>query len=250
MGAVSVRVKDTDKGFRRRMRDLISIGKVRLTVGVHGEQGGEAAKGAPGMTVGDLAAIHEFGLGVPQRSFIGGWADRNKAKNEKTLATLFKPVAAGKRTAEQAMQLAGARFKGDIQKGFASPPLAELAESTKKAKGSDVPLVDTGQLRSSIDYKVTTTTAGMTKTVAEGSGIAGAKKRKARKMAAQRKKDASAAKKARTARVKAFKKGATKATKSVKKSLKSATKTARKAVKSTAKNVRRSVRGSKKKRRK
>ena len=57
-------------------------------------------------------------------------------------------------TPDQACQIVGARAKADIQKVYGSSELTENAESTIKHKKSDAPLIDTGRLRASVNYRV------------------------------------------------------------------------------------------------
>lgn len=67
-----VKITDRDRGasyLRRRAAELAN--KVEFGVGVP-ESAGIYPDGTPIATV---AAAHEFGLGVPQRSFIRGWFD-------------------------------------------------------------------------------------------------------------------------------------------------------------------------------
>ena len=58
---------------------LLKLNDDRVTVGVHEEEGSKThpnpdEKGEP-ITVAEVAANNEFGLGVPQRSWLRGWVD-------------------------------------------------------------------------------------------------------------------------------------------------------------------------------
>lgn len=171
----SKKVRDTDKGYKKRLRTIFGLKPNSLTVGIHADKGtkkhdvrarkevaggrGKKARqdaaSAASLTVLDIGTIHEFGLGNnPERSFIRAWADENKAKNQKTISTLMKSVAQGKRTIEDASDIIGLRFVGDIQRRMRNRIPPPLKSETIARKGSDVPLIDTGQLRSSIQYKV------------------------------------------------------------------------------------------------
>ena len=209
MARGSSKVVDKDRGFRQRVRQILSLKPTSVTVGIHADAGAgrhdrKAAKAAAhkekqaiaahaiglgvralgggtvnkserisqktasarvkaakanasanSLTVLDVGTIHEFGLGnVPERSFIRGWADENKEKNAKTISLLMRSVAQGKRTAEDAANIIGLRFVGEIQRRMRDRIPPPLKPATIARKGSDVPLIDTGQLRSSIQYKV------------------------------------------------------------------------------------------------
>jgi len=109
------------------------------------------------MTVGTLAEIHEFGLGVPQRSFLRAWADADRTKINRAWGSLLRKVLKSELTLDQALEQFGIWAQGQVQQFIADsrvePP---LDPRTIDAKGSSTPLIDTGQLRSSITYEVRT----------------------------------------------------------------------------------------------
>lgn len=119
------------------------------------------------ITMAALAAVHEFGadirngfgkgvhIVIPERSFMR--STMNTKANELTKLTkrLANAVLKGKMGRKQALGIVGQKvsdwFKGAIDAGVPPPN----RPSTVAAKhGSDHPLVDTGQLRNSIDYEV------------------------------------------------------------------------------------------------
>jgi hypothetical protein len=150
-----VSVKDVDRGYAKRVKAIASAaaGPTVTYVGVIDGKGGEKPHGNTGLTVGELADIHEFGLGVPERSFLRAWFDENRAQVQETLRAAHRQVLLGKLTPKRAGELIGLKFAGEIQKfiaeGHVQPP---LSEQTVKKKGSSVPLIDTGQLRAAISW--------------------------------------------------------------------------------------------------
>lgn len=151
-------------------------GKLTLTVGIHGAEGGaqhsdplqggsfsedgaiEGASGPP-LTVAEIASFHEFGRGVPQRSFVRGWFDEVTKSGEmgELLRTQLRAAVDGKRSLDEALERVALKAQASMQKRIRNrgngnyPP---LAASTIAKKGSSVPLIDTGQLRASIRAKV------------------------------------------------------------------------------------------------
>jgi hypothetical protein len=157
-------VTDKDHGFKALFSRLKGAKGLSLTIGVHGEEGKEPhenvdAEGNPlppgPLTVADIATVHEYGLGTsPERSFIRAWADEQDTKNRQTLAAIGKAVVQGKFTAEQGLERAGLRFVGEVQKrikGGIAPPLMARTIARKK---SSTPLINKGQLWSSIRHRV------------------------------------------------------------------------------------------------
>jgi len=153
--AVRVRttIKDVDKGYVDLMKRINASKSASVEVGIMAGKG-DAPKGA--MTVLEVATIHEFGLGgMPERSFIRGWFDVYQDVARKQISAMLKSVVQGKRSKAQAMELLGVRWVAEIQKFIAvGTNLQPLERATILRKGSSVPLVDTGQLKSAITYRV------------------------------------------------------------------------------------------------
>lgn len=119
--------------------------KVGILGGIHKPEGGEESIPLP-----VLGAIHEFGLGVPQRSFLRGYVNEHRQDiNEATLRLL---KSRGPST--ETLEVIGQWIVGQIQKRIANRIAPPLSPVTIRVKGSDVPLIDTGQLRAGISYKV------------------------------------------------------------------------------------------------
>jgi len=149
---VATHVESRDHGAKAVLDAArrLGAGGVVLRVGV---LEGDADHG--GVTVGEVAAFHEFGTAtIPQRSFIRAWYDENLEANKTIWRAVMARAMRGEITREQGLNQLGALFVGQIQKRIADGIPPELAESTIRQKGSSVPLIDTGQLRSSITYQV------------------------------------------------------------------------------------------------
>jgi len=110
-----------------------------------------------GQTVVQVGAQHEFGAGVPRRSFLRTPFDIKKDDLDKAIAKQFEDVFKRGKKAEQALGLIGT-VAVNISKGaFTSRGYGEwpdITQATKDAKGSSQVLIDTGTLRNSITYVV------------------------------------------------------------------------------------------------
>jgi hypothetical protein len=108
------------------------------------------------LTVLDIATWNEFGAGnVPQRSFLRAYFDEEAPKNSKLALSLMQSCINGKRTPGQVLNLLGVKFVGEIQRRMARGIPPPNAAVTIRRKHSSKPLIDTGQLRSSITYRAT-----------------------------------------------------------------------------------------------
>lgn len=133
---------------------LNSLRDVEFTVGIHADEGG--AQHSDGQTVAEIAESHEFGLGVPTRSWLRGWVDGNQTQIEDDIRDFA--VAGVKRgtPSEVVAQQLALRFAGRVQKRITNTPGDWPPNSpvTIAKKGSSKPLIDTGVMRSSITGKV------------------------------------------------------------------------------------------------
>ncbi len=182
--------QDTDAGWDKAVLALKSLSAHKITVGVHG--GNEPhAPGSP-ITKARLAAVHEFGatikhpggtpykmvdgkpvflkkgtpgatgvtkphtIKIPARSFLRATVDENMDKIQAMISDEINALVAGTRKAEQSADRMGMLVQGMIQKRIADGIGPALKAATIRRKGSDKALVDTGELKSDITWKVTT----------------------------------------------------------------------------------------------
>jgi hypothetical protein len=144
-------IKDSDKNAIRRFAKTLAGGA--LSVGIlEGDAGKEHADSE--LTVGEVGEIHEFGLGVPRRSFLAGWVDEAQDKIVNVIVRGGQALAQRKITMPNLLEQTGAWAVGQIQERISNGIAPANAPSTIAQKGSSVPLIDTGQLRASITYKV------------------------------------------------------------------------------------------------
>jgi hypothetical protein len=140
-------VRDTDPRFART-RGRIET-RFSCLLGVQGKDATAKHKGAP-LTVVEIANQHEFGLGVPERSWLRAWFDENEAMIRNDLRRAAMRIIEGRLTQVQAAELLGAKYVAAIQTRIANgiaPPNAQVTIDRKK---SSTPLIDTGQFRSAI----------------------------------------------------------------------------------------------------
>lgn len=103
-----------------------------------------------GLEVAMNARIQELGLGVPARPFITKSIIKNSSKWFDKLNLFLQ----NNMDLENGFNLLGVVIKNDIQEEITELRTPPNKASTIKAKKSSNPLIDTGFLRRSIDYKV------------------------------------------------------------------------------------------------
>lgn len=162
------RVTDNDEGYddlKDRMKDLDGS---TVTVGFHQDEV-ESEQVL-------VASVHEFGApdaGIPERSFMRSSVRENSRDYGTTWGSLLKQVVFGQMSLRTALSLMGEQARADIQQKIVDvqrPPLAPETIRQKK-QGADVaegeaikpdgsggdtgnPLIDTGNMRQSVNYKV------------------------------------------------------------------------------------------------
>lgn len=109
-----------------------------------------------GMNVIRIGAIHEYGAGVPRRSFLRVPFRVNRDKMDEVLEREFRDVAKGK-PVDVALGLIGVEAMNISKDAFTTDGYgtwAPLDPETIEAKGSSATLIDTGLLRRSITWVV------------------------------------------------------------------------------------------------
>ena len=147
---MKVKIEINDTRLKKFEKNLRQAEKASVRVGIIGS---EAADDHGGLTTGYIAAIHELGAGVERRSWLRDWVEPNRKKISEFLGQAMKAMSAGV-TANRALGVLGAWAQGEIQKRISNGIPPALKPSTIAQKGSSTPLIDTGQLRTSITYEV------------------------------------------------------------------------------------------------
>ena len=94
------RVIDRDRGARALTRRLEALGDVRVSVGIHEEEGAEAHPSGP--SVAEVARFVEFGTDdTAPRSFVRAATDSERGRLEAGLARTAEQVARGRADAER-----------------------------------------------------------------------------------------------------------------------------------------------------
>lgn len=152
-------VRIDDRKLREVEATLARVAGQRVKVGVL--QSGSAGQQVDGaeITMAELAAIHEYGApkaNIPERSFIrrtfGEQDGREAAK--KFIAKQAKLIVKKQIEPEEALERIGqwgvAAVRARVREGIAPA----LRPATIAAKGSSLPLVDTGGLMEALSYEV------------------------------------------------------------------------------------------------
>lgn len=153
---MQVKITDRDHGYKAFLAKMAEASKERgITVGIHAAEGSAPVPGGKGTTLVEVGTWNEFGTdSIPSRSFIREWFDEYLPLNTDAKRKLMRQVVEGRRDVPWVLRTLGVLFVGQIQQRIAQGIDPANAESTIARKGSDTPLINTGQLRSGITYEV------------------------------------------------------------------------------------------------
>ena len=127
-----------------------------VAVGLPAEKVGGQIYG-DGMTVIEVGASHEYGAGVPRRSFLRVPFDIKRDEMDTVTAQQFRAVFEKGQSLQRALGLIGTQARNIVVMAFTSRGYGawpDISEATKEEKGSSQVLIDTGTLRNSITYVV------------------------------------------------------------------------------------------------
>lgn len=146
---VTLRVTGIERAVRdiKKAMDAYRGGKIYATIGVHKDAPAEK----DGTSTAMVAASNHFGTDkIPARPFLDKGVERERATIAKEVARM---LAAGKRP-EQAIERAALLAVRGVQKQIDDTLSPPNSPRTIARKGSSHPLIDTGNMRQSIAYKL------------------------------------------------------------------------------------------------
>jgi hypothetical protein len=109
------------------------------------------------ITLLEIAMIHEFGAPrarIPERSFVRAYVDLHGRDIQSWQRALVQSALRGHVNPDHILQQLGAKVVAGMQERIANGIEPPLNPVTIERKGSSVPLIDTGQLRAALTWKV------------------------------------------------------------------------------------------------
>lgn len=146
-------VIDRDRGWKRLQRELRARPR-EVEVGIFGQNAAEGHEESPEQTIAEIMSRHEFGIGVPRRSWLRDWYDERIGEIRKRHRALMDQVVSMRIDLNTAVERLGLWMVGDIQKRWREGIPPPLDPVTVDLKGSSTPLIDTGQSRASVAHRV------------------------------------------------------------------------------------------------
>jgi len=150
--AGSFKTTTKDKGYTAILHTFKEVaGKPSVAIGVLEDSGDHG----DGLSVAEVATFNEFGTEtIPERSFIRSTVDQNFNNYLERSRKLQSKVILQELSVKEALSVLGESIQSDIIKTINAGVDPENDPKTIERKGSSTPLIDTGQLKQSIRYKV------------------------------------------------------------------------------------------------
>ncbi len=141
--------KDMAAKVAQAKRSNVAVGLPKEKIGgqVYGD----------GLTVIQVGAAHEYGAGVPRRSFLRVPLQMQADKMDKVIVQQFRAAFETGQSIDQTLGIIGVQAVNIVKGAFTSRGYGtwpDISERTKAEKGSSQALIDTGTLRNSITYVV------------------------------------------------------------------------------------------------
>lgn len=143
----------------RPIKGLVNTGSVDVGI----IDSGKHSEGSD-YTVAQIGLVHEFGaivklhggkkILIPERSFMRSTLEENRSNLREKSKKAVRLIQKGQIDANTALALLGEFFADEISKKIVDIRSPPNAPATIKRKGFDNPLIETGQLKNSITYKV------------------------------------------------------------------------------------------------
>lgn len=147
--AANVKDKLTPEG-KRFLEAIKEIADLEVRIGF---QAGEAEH--DGVDLCEIAAYNELGtVHIPSRPFIRDSVDNHMDEISANIAEWCRKIVRGEMQAHEMMMNIGMMQKGLIQQSIAEGGFEPNSPETIRRKGSDMPLVDSGQMRQSVNYLI------------------------------------------------------------------------------------------------
>ena len=148
--------EDFLKRSQAYLKNLQDLSTKAVKVGLPKEKSSSRVYG-DGTTVLEVGAAHEYGAGVPVRSFLRTPFAIKRKEINKVIDRQFVKLLDGETSADTALGLVGVTALNISRGAFTTKGYGtwmDISEETKEAKGSSQILIDSGILRASLTWSI------------------------------------------------------------------------------------------------
>lgn len=142
--------EDRDLGFKEILKELEAFKKKTVSVGIFEDSG----KHESGESIAQTAYKNEFGIGVRARPAHRQAFDKNRKKLNDLNLRFLRAITDRKMKALRALSLLGEMHQNNVRQRIVDLRHPRNSPKTIELKGSSNPLIDTGQTRQSVRWKI------------------------------------------------------------------------------------------------
>lgn len=159
--------EDRDLGREAILKALNDADGAHADIGIFDQGDAVGGKRPDGeITNAQIGAVHEFGVSIrhgrsggetiviPERSWLRSNHDKNVSTYNARLDKQYGKILQGTARVIPSLLAFAERVASDVRRNITALREPELAESTKRRKGSSNPLIDTGTMRNSVQGRV------------------------------------------------------------------------------------------------
>ena len=154
---MGVSFEEKDLGWEKIQKELKKFENGYTKIGFF-SNGGD-----PSSNIAARAAVQEYGAKIkvfgrkeseiPSRPFMRMTFENNKNKISKLMQRLYDGILEGKMTARRALKILGEWYVGQVKMTITTGTFAPLSPLTIKLKKSSKPLINTGEMRNSLQHR-------------------------------------------------------------------------------------------------
>lgn len=158
------KIFDRDLGWNALYTTVTALTrqKPEMAAGVFGDEGARLHPKGGGKTVAEVASRNEFGIGVPERSFLRSTFEKNKADYQTILTKgMVEDLLSAARTrtpfnanSSRGFKRLALRMEADVKSAIAQGIPPPNSPRTIRQKGSSTPLIASGLMRQSVSARV------------------------------------------------------------------------------------------------
>ncbi len=153
-------VKDIDLGLKKIVLEMEQLGKAEILIGI--QEGSKTTldyvrgrKSIPNLNIASYAAKNEFGTPeIPERSFMRSTFDQNIQAIENFVERRYAEIIDQQLSVSQGLGQIGKFLEGAVKDKIREIRTPPNSPRTIKIKKSSKPLIDFGQMFSSVRYVV------------------------------------------------------------------------------------------------
>lgn len=147
-------IKEIDNGYKKHFDSLKNLNESKIQIGLFAEVGDKVLTKAIVNEFGTTKAGKNNNVIIPERSFLRSTYNAQYKKVGSRFQKIFESISKKNYDIDSKLKLIATEQVAETKKTITNLKNPPNALSTIARKGSSNPLIDTGEMRSKINYKI------------------------------------------------------------------------------------------------